>query len=111
MRRCPACLTWYPNDYRHCPDCGTKLELNEVSSEDGDDGIFTESKKCERCSCVLTAVNSAPAVREPGKDCEFYCRDCFDVIIDEQIEANRQERKERRKSRESDNDMHGVNPS
>ena len=111
MKRCPTCRTWHPNDYRFCPDCRTELERNEMSSEDADDGVFTESKTCDRCGCTLTAVNSAPAIREADSDWEFYCRDCFDVIIDEQIEANRQERKERRKSRESDDDMHGVNPS
>lgn len=48
MKRCPIENTWHPNEYRYCPDCGTELERNEVSSEDGDDGLFVEQDNKEK---------------------------------------------------------------
>ncbi len=45
MKLCPICQTWHPNEYRFCPECGAELERNEVSSEDGDDGILQEEEK------------------------------------------------------------------
>lgn len=44
MKRCPNCQEWHTNDTDVCPECGTELERNEVSSEDGDDGYPTKDK-------------------------------------------------------------------
>ncbi len=40
MKICPECTRWYNNEQTVCPVCYVKLLSNEVSSEDGDDGIF-----------------------------------------------------------------------
>lgn len=45
MKRCPICNEWHTNDTDICPECGTELERNEVSSEDGDDGCFQMPEK------------------------------------------------------------------
>lgn len=47
MKLCPNCKTFQPNEYRFCPECGNELESNEVSSEDGDDGIFQDELETE----------------------------------------------------------------
>ena len=47
MKQCPQCQTWQNNETTACPECGAVLENNEYSSEDADDGYFTEAEAQE----------------------------------------------------------------
>lgn len=44
MRQCPKCLKWYLNRQSRCEDCDEPLLANEVSSEDGDEGVFAPDR-------------------------------------------------------------------
>ena len=94
MKRCPIENTWHPNEYRYCPDCGLELERNEVSSEDGDDGVFADCIKCAWCGISLTSTTKAFDTNA-NKKTELLCNACFDKFIDEVIAANRLARKRR----------------
>ena len=47
MKQCPNCKAWQPNVDKFCQECGTELLRNECSSEDADEGVFTEQEKEE----------------------------------------------------------------
>ena len=94
MKRCPLHNTWHPNEYRFCPDCGQELERNEVSSEDGDDGVFADYQKCADCNISLTSTDTAFATYR-NKTVERLCNNCFDKHVNECIETRRLTRKEK----------------
>ena len=42
MKQCHKCLTVWGSEQTECPICLTELQANEYSSEDADDGVFTD---------------------------------------------------------------------
>lgn len=42
MKQCRFCHKWWNNEMLICPACDAMLINNEASSEDADEGIFTE---------------------------------------------------------------------
>ena len=56
MRQCPTCLKRQPESTTQCPECCVALMNNEVSSEDGDDGVF----HCDICGTELLPCDTSP---------------------------------------------------